>query len=87
MSKRITLIDDYHSDEPLEAEIDQSSDSYLRVAVLNTRVRFELRRHDAAAPFEGELGGGYFWFDPRLNLDEDQPCERSQQKSEASRPV
>jgi hypothetical protein len=32
--------------------------------VPNTLVRFELRRLNAETPFEGELGGRHFSFDP-----------------------
>jgi hypothetical protein len=64
MSKRIILFDAYHPDEPLEAEIEQSSPTELCLAIPNTQVRFKLRRPDPDAAFEGSLGGRDFIFDP-----------------------
>lgn len=49
--------------EPLEVEVEQSTQTLLRVAVPNTSVRFELNRLEADSLFEGSLGGRYFIFD------------------------
>ncbi len=57
MGRCITLVDDRHPEEPLEVEVVQFGKSFLRLVVPNTLVRFELKRHDADTPFEGELGG------------------------------
>jgi len=64
MGKLLTLVDDSRPDEPLAAEVEYFDESLLRVTVPNTLVRFELRRLNAETPFEGELGGRHFSFDP-----------------------
>lgn len=64
MNRVIALVDVDRPDEPLEVEIEQINQAVLSVTVPNTFVRFELRRRDRDAPFEGSLGGRYFIFDP-----------------------
>ncbi len=64
MSRIIVLVDVDRPDEPLEVEVEQISQAVLSVIVPNTFIRFELRRRDRDAPFEGSLGGRYFMFDP-----------------------
>jgi hypothetical protein len=64
VSRVIVLIDADHPDEPLEVEVEQISQAVLSVAVPNTFVRFELRRRELDAPYEGSLGGRFFSFDP-----------------------
>lgn len=62
---RIFLIDADHPDEPLEVEVEGANATTLRVAVPNTFVKFELRRYDNGAAYQGSLGGRYFMFVPR----------------------
>lgn len=64
MSRIVVLVDVDRPDEPLEVEVEQISQAVLSVIVPNTFIRFELRRRDRDAPFEGSLGGRYFMFDP-----------------------
>lgn len=64
MSRIIVLVDVDRPDEPLEVEVEQISQAVLSVIVPNTFIRFELRRRERDAPFEGSLGGRYFMFDP-----------------------
>jgi hypothetical protein len=64
MSGRVTLIDPDRPEEPLEAEMEEASETVLRLAIPNTFVRFEMRRSSATAPFVGALGGRDFIFDP-----------------------
>jgi hypothetical protein len=61
---RISLTDMDRPGEPLAVEVEESSQTILRVAVPNTFVKFELRRQDNASSFEGVLGGRHFMFDP-----------------------
>ncbi|PWB81533.1 MAG: hypothetical protein C3F11_14975 [Methylocystaceae bacterium] len=63
MKRRIRLIDIDRPGEPLEVEIERMTETVLRVAVPNTIVKFELRRHREDWPFEGGLGGRYFMYD------------------------
>jgi hypothetical protein len=65
MGKRIILLDEYHPDEPIEAEVEQSSSTELILTIRNTEERFKLRRHRPESPFEGLLGGRDFILDPR----------------------
>jgi hypothetical protein len=64
MIKRVALFDEDHPDEPLEAEIEQSSSTELILTIPNTLVRFKLVRPDPKAPFEGSVGGRDFIFYP-----------------------
>jgi hypothetical protein len=64
VSRIIVLVDVDRPDEPLEVEVEQISQAVLSVIVPNTFIRFELRRRNRDAPFEGSLGGRYFMFDP-----------------------
>ena len=64
MERRIKLTDIDRPDEPLEVEIERIAETTLRVLVPNTVIRFELRRPNEGAPFEGALGGRYFTFEP-----------------------
>jgi len=65
------LVDDQHPDEPLEAEVEQLSELVLGLAVPNTLARFELHRLNAEMPFEGELGGRHYKFDPKRDSIEE----------------
>jgi len=64
MERRIKLTDIDRPGEPLEVEIERVGEATMRVMVPNTVIRFELRRQNEGAPFEGTLGGRYFTFDP-----------------------
>jgi hypothetical protein len=65
VGKRIILLDEYHRDEPIEAEVERSSPTELILTIPNTEGRFKLRRHDPESPFKGSLGGRDFVLDPR----------------------
>ena len=65
MGEHIILLEEYHPDEPVEAEVEQSSSVELILTIPDTEVRFKLRRHDPESPFEGSLGGRDFMLDPR----------------------
>ena len=64
MGKRIILFDEHRPDEPLEAEVEQSSPMELTLAIPSTQVRFKLHRQHIDLPFEGSLNGRNFQFDP-----------------------
>ncbi len=87
MNKRITLVDVFHPDEPLEVEIEQFSESTLRLTIPNTHVSFELRRRNQGMPFEGELGGRYFTIDLKINLGEEIPARTRTIKRRSSAQV
>ncbi|MBG0810111.1 hypothetical protein IY145_12055 [Methylosinus sp. H3A] len=65
MERRIKLTDIDRPDEPLEVEVEWIAGTTLRALVPNTSIRFELRRPNEEAPFEGTLGGRYFAFEPQ----------------------
>jgi len=64
MLERVFLFDEHHPDEPLEAEVEELSQTELIATVANTHIKFRLLRSTPELPFEGTLGGRDFVFNP-----------------------